>query len=238
MGLHESQSRLFENMVGRSREFLAYLYPTIRNLFVQFRDVMFEDFYRAFNAVKPGMIRVEADEVTYNLHIMLRFEIERALLSGDLQTADLPAAWNEKMQQYLGLTPENDREGVLQDVHWSLGLIGYFPSYMSGTLAATPNLPSGRSDTRSSQRNRGRQSPPPHHLASGEYVSRGLSLRISGDDSVIDGRRVEQPVLAGAHHEEIQRDLSARVKMGGDVRLRAADSLAAFFYLKCYNNPI
>ena len=137
LGIHESQSRMWENMVGRSRAFWEHYYPTAQSLFSSsLGQVPFEDFYFAINEVRPSLIRVEADEVTYNLHILIRFELELALIAGDLQAADLPGAWNEKYEKYLGIVPPNDAEGVLQDVHWSGGLIGYFPTYTLGNLYA------------------------------------------------------------------------------------------------------
>ena len=135
LGFHESQSRLWENLVGRSRPFWHFFYPSLQAAFPEsLSDVGGEKFYRAINKVKPSLIRVEADEVTYNLHILLRFEIEQALLSGDLSVADAPDAWNAKMQEYFGLTPPDDAQGILQDVHWSGGAIGYFPTYSVGNL--------------------------------------------------------------------------------------------------------
>ena len=134
MTLHESQSRLFENVIGRSRAFWHHFYPTLQAKFPQFNTVSMETFYRAINQVKPSFIRVEADEVTYGLHIILRFELEEALVTGDLAVADLPEAWNSKMEEYLGLTPPNDAVGVLQDIHWSGGMIGYFPTYLLGSM--------------------------------------------------------------------------------------------------------
>jgi carboxypeptidase Taq len=137
LGIHESQSRLWENCVGRSRPFWRAFYPMLRQTFPEpLADVDLERFYAAINRVKPSLIRVEADELTYNLHIMLRFEIERDLIEGRLAVEDLPAAWNEAVREYLGLTPDRDSEGVLQDVHWSLGAIGYFPTYTLGNLYA------------------------------------------------------------------------------------------------------
>ncbi len=137
LGIHESQSRMYENLIGRSRPFWRHYYPKLQAVFPQqLGEVPLETFYRAINKVVPSYIRVEADEATYNLHIMLRFELELALMDGDLQVADLPAAWNEKMQAYLGLTPPNDAQGVLQDIHWSEGYIGYFSTYTLGNLIA------------------------------------------------------------------------------------------------------
>ncbi len=137
LGIHESQSRLWENLVGRSRAFWRHFYPRAQALFpVALGPVASHEFYRAINDVRPSLIRVEADEVTYNLHILVRFELERAMLDGDLHVAELPGVWREKYRQYLGVTPPDDRSGVLQDVHWSAGLIGYFPTYALGNLYA------------------------------------------------------------------------------------------------------
>jgi len=137
LGIHESQSRFWENVVGRSQGFWIRTLPRLKESFPGvLDDVDAGTFFRAANVVNPSFIRVEADEVTYNLHIVLRFELESALLRGDLRPADLPAAWNGKMESHLGLRPPTDREGVLQDVHWSAGLIGYFPTYALGNLYA------------------------------------------------------------------------------------------------------
>jgi len=135
LGVHESQSRLWENVVGRSQGFWAFYFPRLKEFFPEQLDgVDPKAFYRAINKVEPSMIRVEADEVTYNLHIFLRFEIENDMLEGKVRLSDLPEAWNAKMKAYLGIVPANDAEGVLQDVHWSMGTIGYFPTYALGTL--------------------------------------------------------------------------------------------------------
>lgn len=138
LGIHESQSRMWENLVGRSRAFWDYFYPQAKSQFAEaLASVPLDDFFFAINAVQPSLIRVEADEATYNLHIIVRFELEQALLSGDLPTKDLPGAWNEKYQKYLGVTPPSDADGCLQDIHWSAGLIGYFPTYSLGNLYAS-----------------------------------------------------------------------------------------------------
>ncbi|HVF84998.1 MAG TPA: carboxypeptidase M32 [Abditibacteriaceae bacterium] len=135
LGVHESQSRLWENLVGRSRAFWKHNYRRLQETFpAQLNDVSEDDFYRAINKVEPSCIRVEADEVTYNLHIILRYEMENDLLEGRLSVADAPAAWNAKMQQYLGVTPPDDAHGILQDVHWSIGAMGYFPTYSLGNI--------------------------------------------------------------------------------------------------------
>ncbi|MCZ7547124.1 MAG: carboxypeptidase M32 [Anaerolineae bacterium] len=135
LGVHESQSRLWENIVGRSRGFWGHYYPRLQALFPeQLGNVDVETFYCAVNTVRPSFIRVEADELTYNLHIMLRFELENALLEGDLDVEDAPAAWNDKMEELLGIQPIDDAQGILQDTHWSSGGFGYFPAYSLGNL--------------------------------------------------------------------------------------------------------
>lgn len=135
LSIHESQSRLWENMVGRSHAFWSYYYPTLRAHFPEaLKDVSEEAFYGAINFVAPSFIRVEADEVTYGLHVCLRFELEQALFDGSLKVNDLPAVWDQKMKDYFGLTPPNNALGVLQDIHWSHGSFGYFPTYLKGTL--------------------------------------------------------------------------------------------------------
>lgn len=137
LGIHESQSRLWENCVGRSRAFWHCFYPILQQTFPQqLATVPLDLFYAAINRASPSLIRVEADELTYNLHIMLRVEIEQALIENRVQPDDLPELWNEKMQSYLGIVPEQDAEGVLQDVHWSMGAFGYFPTYTLGNLYA------------------------------------------------------------------------------------------------------
>jgi carboxypeptidase Taq len=137
LAIHESQSRLWENIVGRSKEFWSYFYPSFQMLFPDYlADISLTDFYRGINRVEPSYIRVEADEATYNMHIMLRLEIEIGLMEGTLEVADLPEIWNSKMEEYLGITPPNDAKGVLQDIHWSGGMIGYFPTYALGNLAS------------------------------------------------------------------------------------------------------
>jgi len=135
LGVHESQSRMWENLVGRSRGFWTFWLPRLKEYFpAQLEGVDVETFYRAVNRVQPSLIRVEADEVTYNLHIFLRFEIENLVLERKVKIGDLPELWNARMEEYLGLRPPNDADGVLQDVHWSTGMIGYFPTYSLGNL--------------------------------------------------------------------------------------------------------
>ena len=138
LGIHESQSRMWENLVGRSLAFWQHFFPAAQQAFPDsLSNETVERFYFAVNDVRPSLIRVEADEATYNLHILIRFELEQSLLSGDLPVADLPAAWNEKYEKYLGIRPSNDADGVLQDIHWSAGLVGYFPTYSLGNLYAS-----------------------------------------------------------------------------------------------------
>jgi carboxypeptidase Taq len=137
LGLHESQSRLWENMVGRSRPFCGVLAPLIANVFSESRGTLDpQTLYRAVNRVQPSFIRVEADEATYSLHVVLRFELEQQLIEGRLTVSELPEAWNARFKAYLGLDVPDDAHGVLQDVHWSSGSIGYFPTYALGNLIA------------------------------------------------------------------------------------------------------
>lgn len=137
LGVHESQSRMWENMIGRSLPFWEHYAPTIRKQFPgQLDNVTPDQFYRAINVVEPSFIRVEADECTYNLHIILRFEIEVALIEGSLSVSDIPEMWNAKMKQYLGIDVTDDAKGCLQDIHWSHGSVGYFPTYALGNLYA------------------------------------------------------------------------------------------------------
>jgi carboxypeptidase Taq len=135
MSLHESQSRMWENLVGRSLPFWKHFYPRLQATYPeQFNGVGLDEFYRAINKVEPSLIRIEADEATYNLHIILRFELEQEILDGSLDLADLPEAWNARMTEYLGVDVPDDAHGVLQDVHWSGGAIGYFPTYSLGNV--------------------------------------------------------------------------------------------------------
>lgn len=135
--LHESQSRLFENFVGRSREFLGFIWPKMLELFPeQLAGVTCEEFYRAVNTVQPGLIRTEADEVCYALHVMVRYELEKKMINGEVEIKDLPAEWNRMYKEYLGVDVPDDAHGVLQDIHWSMGDLGYFPGYALGTAYA------------------------------------------------------------------------------------------------------
>lgn len=141
LGIHESQSRLWENMIGRSLPFWQYWLPRLTEYFPdELHGVTADQFYRAVNCVEPSLIRVEADEVTYSLHIILRFELEQALIGGTLAVDDLPDAWRETSRNLLGVEPRSDAEGVLQDVHWSMGAFGYFPTYALGNLYAAQFL--------------------------------------------------------------------------------------------------
>lgn len=134
MGIHESQSRFYENIIGRSREFWTALYPEITKRYPEYKKVSLDDFYRGINVVEPSFVRCDADELTYSLHIIIRYEIEKMLINDKIEVEDLPKVWNEKYEEYLGITPRNDAEGVLQDIHWASGDFGYFPSYALGNL--------------------------------------------------------------------------------------------------------
>jgi carboxypeptidase Taq len=137
LGIDESQSRFWETMIGRSYPFCAFFYPKLQELFPEsLSSFSLEEFYQAINHVHPQEIRVEADEVTYSLHIILRFEIEKGLMDGSIEVQDIPSIWNQKMQESLFITPSSDKMGCLQDIHWAMGGIGYFPSYTIGNLFA------------------------------------------------------------------------------------------------------
>ena len=134
MGMHESVSRFYENRIGRSREFVHLIYDKTKEIFPQvLYDVSEEELYRALNIVEPSMIRTEADEFTYTFHIIIRYEVEKALIRGEVSMEELPELWNRKYEEYLGIRPQNDREGILQDVHWTFGF-GYFPCYAMGNM--------------------------------------------------------------------------------------------------------
>ena len=133
MAMHESQSRFFENIIGRSRSFWEPIYPKLQEAFSEnLGKVSLEEFVKAVNKAQAGLIRTEADELTYSLHILVRYELEKELIEGNLQVEDLPGAWADKYEEYLGIRPETVAEGVLQDIHWSQGSFGYFPSYALG----------------------------------------------------------------------------------------------------------
>ena len=134
MGLHESQSRFFENILGHNRNFWIPVYDKVQALLPDLSDVSLDDFYRIMNDVKPTMIRTSADEVTYCLHVILRYEMEKAIFREGTPVSELPALWNDKMEALLGIRPQTDSEGILQDMHWSDGSFGYFPSYLLGSV--------------------------------------------------------------------------------------------------------
>lgn len=137
MGVHESQSRWWETLIGLSKPFWQYFLPLLKDTFKGKLDhITLDDFYRAINKVEPSFIRVEADEMTYPLHVILRFELEKGLIEGSLKASDVPELWNAKMEQFLGIIPSNNREGCLQDIHWAMGGFGYFPTYILGNVYA------------------------------------------------------------------------------------------------------
>lgn len=137
LGIHESQSRLWETRVGQSKAFWTHFLPKLVKHFPELKDVPLDTFYKAINRVQPSLIRVESDEVTYSLHVIVRFELEKKLIEGSLEVRDLPTAWNDKMEELLGVRPKRDSEGCLQDIHWSMGAFGYFPTYALGNLYAS-----------------------------------------------------------------------------------------------------
>ncbi|MEK9805588.1 MAG: carboxypeptidase M32, partial [Euryarchaeota archaeon] len=147
LGVHESQSRLFENQVGRSREFCEWALPIWKKNFPEnMEGVSAEDLWKAVNLVEPSLIRVEADEATYNLHIMIRYEVEKKLIAGEIEVDDLPDVWDDMYEEFLGIRAPNRTLGVLQDIHWSMGAFGYFPTYTLGNLYAAQLLAKARED--------------------------------------------------------------------------------------------
>lgn len=134
MVVHESQSRFYESIPGRNRNFWVPVYGKLCELLPQFKEVSLDEFYREINQVENSMIRTEADELTYCFHVILRYEMEKAIFREHVPVEELPALWNQKMQEYLQITPANDAEGILQDTHWSDGSFGYFPSYLLGSI--------------------------------------------------------------------------------------------------------
>ncbi len=137
LGIHESQSRVWENNIGRAKHWWNYLYPKLQSVFPnQLGEVALDTFYRAVNKVQPSLIRTSADELTYHIHVLIRYEIEKSLMEGEVEIVDLEELWNSKYQEYLGVTPSKPSEGVLQDIHWSHGSLGYFPTYSLGSLYA------------------------------------------------------------------------------------------------------
>ena len=137
MGMHESQSRFYENIIGRSEEFWKPVYPRLQTFFADnLEEVSLEQFVQGINKVEASLIRTEADELTYPLHIMIRYELEKKMFAGEVDFEQLPQLWNQLYQEYLGITPQNDSEGILQDIHWAGGSFGYFPSYALGSAIA------------------------------------------------------------------------------------------------------
>lgn len=143
MGIHESQSRYYENILGRGREFIETEYPNMVEAFAGLKEYSAEEIYRAINKVEPSLIRIDADELTYSLHIIIRYEIEKMMINGEVNFEELPKIWADKYEEYLGVRPESFAKGVLQDVHWSGGMIGYFPSYALGNLYGAQMLYKG-----------------------------------------------------------------------------------------------
>ena len=141
MGMHESQSRFYENCLGRSYEFWVPLWDKVKEYFPEeLAGVDVDEFYRAINYAAPSLIRTQADELTYSFHVMIRYEIEKMIFDGDVDINELPKIWNDKYEEYLGVRPENDAEGIMQDVHWAGGMFGYFPSYALGSAIAAQIL--------------------------------------------------------------------------------------------------
>lgn len=153
-GIHESQSKIWENIVGKGRPFWKFFYPIIQKNFPKpFSKIKFNGFYRTLNCVKPSFIRIESDEITYNLHIIMRFEIEKELIDGSIKVEDLPKIWNNKVKEYFGIKVPNNAQGVLQDIHWSEGYFGYFPTYALGNLYSAQFYNAARRDIKNLEEN-------------------------------------------------------------------------------------
>ena len=145
--MHEAQSRFYENYIGRSREFVNYIFGDLKAILGNdFKDITADMFFEAINAVEPGLIRIQADELIYSLHIMIRYEIERMFIKDDINVMDLPKIWNDKIEEYIGIKVPDDKRGILQDVHWSMGLVGYFPSYSLGSAYGAQLLAAMKKD--------------------------------------------------------------------------------------------
>ena len=187
MGVHESQSLLWERMVALSRPFQTYLLPKIKEFFPDFPEVAtVEKLYEAQNTIRePSLIRVEADELTYTLHVILRYEIERGLVDGSVQVADVPALWNAKMQSYLGATPPNDAAGCLQDIHWAGGAMGYFPTYTLGAMYAAQIFEKAREEIPNLEESLSKGEFSPLRCWLNEKIHRVGSLHASGDELMI-----------------------------------------------------
>ncbi len=181
--------------MARSHAFWRYFFPAAQATFPDaLGDVSLDDFHFAVNDVRPSLVRVEADEATYNLHILVRFELERALLDDDLSTADLPAAWNDKYEQYLGIRPATDSEGVLQDIHWSAGLVGYFPTYSLGNLYAAQFFAQAEADVGPLRRSlRGASSSPCWAGCARRSTCRASAIRRPSSWSELRGNRCRTP---------------------------------------------
>ena len=205
LGIHESQSRMWENFVGRSRAFWQHFFPTAQAAFPDaLSGVSLDEFFFAVNGVSPSLIRVEADEATYNLHIIIRFELEQALVSGDLRVADLPQAWNEKYQTYLGIAPPSNADGVLQDIHWGAALFGYFPTYSLGNLYAAQFF------DKADQELGGLQS----QFAQGEFapLKQWLNENIHQPGQCYTATELlEKTVGAPLHHDALMQHLQAKL---------------------------
>ena len=190
LGIGESQSRFWENMVARSTSFWRYFYPILQSHFPEFVSVPMDDFVLATNEARPGLIRVTADEITYNMHILLRFELETALTRKELSVDDLPDAWNQKMKEYLGVTPPSYADGVMQDVHWSGGAIGYFPTYSLGNLYAAQFYAQAKKELGDldSMFEQGEFAPLLHwlrkkiHSQGSRFLARELAKEVTGED--------------------------------------------------------
>ena len=204
LGIHESQSRMWENLVGRSRGFWTHFFPTLKDAFPgALGNGDPESFYRAINEVRPSRIRVEADEVTYNLHIFLRFELEQALVNGELKPADMPGVWNETFRDYFQIEVGDDRHGCLQDIHWAMGGIGYFPTYSLGNIYASQMFLAATRDLGDL----------PEQFARGEFetLKGWLNQQIHKEGGRLQPRRLVEAITGSApSHEPLMQHLETK----------------------------
>ncbi len=210
LGFHESQSRWWECYVGQGLPFWKHYFPRLKKLFpTQLKGITLPTFYRGLNAILDTPIRILSDEISYPLHVIIRFEIESALVDGTLKIRDLPEAWNSRYQEYLGITPKNDAEGCLQDVHWGCGLIGYFPTYALGTMYAAQMFDTYTKTHRtwSTQVAKG-QLRPHAHLAARQHPPIGPHLHLRPAHQAHYRRRHLSQALPLLPHQEVQRHLS------------------------------
>ena len=227
LGIHESQSRLWENLVGRSRPFWRLFYPRLQETYPeQLAGVDLERFHAGIHAVEPGLIRIEADEVTYGMHVMLRFELEQDIVEGRVELRDLPQRWNEKMWDYLGVEVPDDGHGVLQDVHWSGGSIGYFSTYLIGTVASVQIWEAATRDVPDLEEQVGRGEFAPLRDWLGEHIhALGRKYLAAGDAAPRDRLDDRRAAVSRLPPQELRIGLAAPGRRCGKRNHREEDQV-------------